>query len=274
VGRSHSREPERPLGRAWWLAPAGGRSALVSALAAPWPAARQSVTQRRGSVNAVGFARSVLAAPPAPDRLCRMLSQRVSRLFHGVVVVGTTLGCGGHAGDRKAPAASDTSPAPPEPDPALRFAPAVPASTTPATFPGAPRPDDCDSPEQFSCESFTAYPACAYYGVDCELAACSCDGSRPTRPDDCEHAQQFQCEPGLYGGYVVGCECDAMAPVEAAECDQPQQFQCSASAPDTSCVCNSDAPLDASACPASQRFSCRSYDPPTSCRCVMPIILR
>ena len=201
-----------------------------------------------------------------------MLSERVSRLFHGVVVVGTALGCGGQAGDRKAPVPSDTSPTPPEPDLAPR--PAVPASTTPATFPGAPRPDDCESSEQFSCEDFTAYPACAYYGVDCEQAACTCDGSRPTLPDDCQYPQQFQCEVGLISGYVVSCECNAAAPLRPAECDHPQQFQCYVSAPDTSCVCNRDAPLDASACPALQYFACQSYDPPSGCRCVTRIILR
>lgn len=203
-----------------------------------------------------------------------MLSERVSRLFHGVVVVGTALGCGGQGGGRKAPVPSDTSPKPPEPDAAPTLAPAVPASMTPAMFAGAPGPDDCERPEQFSCENFTAYPACAYYGVDCELAACSCDGSRPTTPDDCEYPQQFQCEPGLYGGYVVSCECNVLAPVQPAECNQAQQFQCNVSNPDTSCVCNPDAPLDASACPASRDFSCQSYDPPTGCRCVAQIILR
>lgn len=199
-----------------------------------------------------------------------MLSERVSRLFHGVVVVGTALGCGGQAGDRKAPMPSNTSPTPPEPD----AAPTPATSTTPATSPGALHPDDCESPEQFTCESFTAYSACANYGVDCELAACSCNESRPTRPDDCTHPQQFQCAAALDGGYIVGCECNAMAPLQSADCEQPQQFQCYTSTPETSCVCNPDAPLDPSACVAPQEFSCQSYDPPTGCRCITRIILR
>lgn len=203
-----------------------------------------------------------------------MLSERVSRLFHGVVVVGTALGCGGQAGDRKAPAPADTSPAPSDPDLAPNFDPVVPSSTTPATFPGAPRPEDCESPLQFGCESFSDYPRCAYYGVDCELAACRCDASRPTSPEGCQHPQQFQCEPDLYGGQIVGCECNALAPLQAGDCDQPQQYQCYSTGPDTSCVCNPDAPLDASACPSALDFACRSYDPPTGCRCVTRIILR
>ncbi|MEY2932512.1 MAG: hypothetical protein RL033_3261 [Pseudomonadota bacterium] len=217
------------------------------------------------------FARSGLVDRCVPDTLARMLSERVSRLFHGVVVVGSALGCGGQAGDDKAPVPSEPTPGA---DPAPSLAPAIPASTTPAAFPGAPRPEDCESPEQFSCKSFPAYPACAYYGVDCELAACGCDESRPARPDDCEYPQQFQCEPEPYGGYFVGCECNPDAPVQPGECEQPQHFQCFSTSPDTTCVCNPDAPINAGACPDAQNFSCQSYEPPTGCRCVTRIILR
>ncbi|MEO8184145.1 MAG: hypothetical protein ABI895_35445 [Deltaproteobacteria bacterium] len=203
-----------------------------------------------------------------PEYIPRVLSERVSRLFHGVVVVGAGLGCGGRAGDRDRPVAPSN---PPPLDPAQND---PSPSVTPATQPGAPRPDNCVQPSQFSCESFAHYPACAYYGVDCDLAQCACDATRPAVPGDCEYPEQFRCEPELYAGWVVGCHCDESAPVQPGECARPQQFQCNTSDPNTTCVCNTDAPLDAGACPAAQRFSCQSYDPPTGCHCISQIILR
>jgi hypothetical protein len=205
-----------------------------------------------------------------------VLNERVSRLFHGVVVVGTTLGCGGRGADRDRPFAQSDTP-PPDPAPgetSPNVAPALLGSVTPATQPGAPRPEDCEQPAQFSCMSFAHYPACAYYGVDCELAQCACDVTGPAVPDDCEHPQQFHCEPETYSGWVVGCRCDESAPLQPGECARPQQFQCNTSNPYTVCTCNTDAPLDASACPPAQRFSCQSYDPPTGCHCITQIILR
>jgi len=215
----------------------------------------------------------------------------VARLFHGIVVMGAALGCGGRSERVGAEGATGQGGA------RSGTAGAGPASGAPNTGAGAAGaaaggaaaggaagraviagPKDCAYYAQFdcadpdfwrNCQVFTPPPTCS---TDEANLNCFCNANAPQTAEDCPRTQQFTCW-GYYEQTVVGCRCDPNAPLAATDCAGTQQYHCRDLAPEAGCECNLDAPLAAADCTGRREFTCRSYEPPTDCKCVSTIIL-
>lgn len=182
---------------------------------------------------------------------------RVSRLFHGIVVVGSALGCSGRS----------TRAGEPESD----------ANSAAHELGAAARPRDCDHPEQFVCQDFELFYLCVTGGTGCnakEVDNCRCDPERPVAASSCAAPEQFSCEVSSFDGHPLGCRCDVTAPVDPSDCAAPQQFHCASLEPRMGCACDATAPLEASDCDPGQRLECQSYEPALGCQCIRTIILR
>jgi hypothetical protein len=190
---------------------------------------------------------------------------QAGRLFHTIVVVGASVGCG---------SSSESN----------GFASAVPvymdASTdTTAAFPASP--SDCPQPAQFHC-----------YGTGPNQ--CECNADAPNDICGCPRPGEFRCRDCLSTPPILGrcpnndgvdCFCNAdIAIAGPQDCPHPQQFTC-ASAPIVStsqgtfasygwfdsaeCSCDSSKPLSVADCGDSglTYFNC----PPTgSCAAGTP----
>jgi hypothetical protein len=161
-----------------------------------------------------------------------------SRLFHAIVVIGASIGCGGGRLAAEGVDASDGSPGPADADAALEedhAAPAVPeASVT--------RICDCQRPGTFRCS------ACASGSApiegrcpDNDGVRCFCDDSiKIAAPTDCEHPEQFACQylpdsDAAIEGFGFGvndwfafanCTCDPTRPLSASQCTCDCRLQC------------------------------------------------
>jgi hypothetical protein len=195
---------------------------------------------------------------------------RPGKLFHAIVVVGASLGCGGvtsssksgeeggaghPAGPLDASGAADGG----------ESAEADACSDANGCGPPAPQTMcDCARPGEFRCAS------CPIGGdppVDGRClsgfgsgagAGCVCDTSVPVAaPTDCPHPQQFTCTS--YSGPTAysSCSCDPSAPLSQSDCASGTTFQCQATGP----ICP---PADAgfTAGGESQRFACYCGPPP------------
>jgi hypothetical protein len=183
------------------------------------------------------------------------VTAKASRLFHTVVVVGASLGCGGESVtlSRDAPDGASTTK---RPDAARDVsASSRDVSTTPRD--GAEGPAsycECERPGTFRCTSCRS--GVGPYSGRCpnlDGVGCSCDESiRIASPSDCDEAAQFQCAmaPAIYedagsgplDGQVlfpsatpypagwfdfVDCSCNAKAPLSARDCaDGGVPFSC------------------------------------------------
>jgi hypothetical protein len=188
----------------------------------------------------------------------------VSRLFQGIVVAGTALGCGGRFSERQS---SEREPA----------SGVEPTDAQAAPSRAAITPLDCDHTEQFACADFDLFYDCVLSGSCTPTDAtgdCRCEGDRPSSALDCDAPEQFTCESLIYDGHRIGCRCDTAAPTGPGECDRPEQFRCAAPAPRSGCVCDLQAPSSASDCSDLERFECQSYDPPVGCICTSTTIVR
>ncbi len=182
-----------------------------------------------------------------------MTSMRASRLFHTIVVVGASIGCGG----------SDAT--------------SVVASGGPAPLDAARSlsPRDCASTAQYACDP---------------SGACACNVQAPQSPCDCARPGEFRCEgcvsgPPMLGrcpyGDGTGCFCNTSIAVAApTDCEQPQQFTCRTSPAIgnvydaglasvslgaslvwydfADCSCDPTRPLGPADCPANTVFVCSS----------------
>lgn len=162
-----------------------------------------------------------------------------SRLFHTIVVVGASIGCGGGLAAEPADA-SDESPGPADADAGAveedANAPSIPEA-------GVKSICDCERPGTFRCA------ACASgsppYEGRCRAndgVRCFCDDSIPiAAPTDCEHPEQFVCQylpesDAAIEGFGFGvndwfafanCACDPTRPLSASQCTCAQcDFRC------------------------------------------------
>jgi hypothetical protein len=186
-----------------------------------------------------------------------------SRLFHTIVVVGASLGCG----SSEQPAA----PAAPGPDASEPPTGSLDASGSSdvagdagALVASPVSICDCPRPGEFRCHACASGDAPIQGRCQrVDGTECFCDKSVPiAAPTDCAHPEQFVCSlgPGLDAAAppsaqtvddwfaFVDCRCDATGPLMASQCTCEQcTFQCA-----TSTGCDSPG-LDAD---ASLRWSC------------------
>src|ERR1700722_10915750 len=155
-----------------------------------------------------------------------------SRLFHTIVVVGASLGCGS---SEQAPATGAPGADAAGPPIGALDASGVPDAASDTSAPVVPSSIcDCARPGEFRCH------ACA--GGDAPIQGrcqkddgteCFCDTSVPiAAPTDCAHPEQFVCSsgPGLDAAATpfsltvndwfafVDCHCDATGPLMASQC--------------------------------------------------------
>lgn len=170
----------------------------------------------------------------------RMLQRRAARLFRGVVLAGSALGCGARV-DEPAEENAARSPAASEPrsDEPAQWPPSA-AATTAATNTPAP---------------VTGAPSVPAAGPDVLI---------PPPPPDCQANQQPRCT-AQGSSAALACTCEAIVPRSAADCARPEQFQC-ADAGAGACSC--DAPGVEPGCPGLQRWYCAGYAPQSPCRCL------
>jgi hypothetical protein len=145
-----------------------------------------------------------------------------ARLFHTIVVVGASLGCGG-GGDVRPPADASTP---------TSFG----GDVTTARADGAPtNVCDCARPGTFRCRACASGKSpirgrC----LDNDGVGCECDVSVPiAAPGDCPHPEQFVCNASPdYASAILGagfpsddwyafadCSCDPTLPVLPSDCD-------------------------------------------------------
>jgi hypothetical protein len=157
---------------------------------------------------------------------------RPSQLFHTVVVIGASLGCGSGA--------------------ALHTAGGAGGAGGAAGNGGAPAdagltPFDCAATEEFTCPP--------------DGGACSCNANAPRSICDCARPGEFKCTGCIVGSPVsgrcpnddgVGCYCDKTVAIAApTDCAHTEQFTCTFF-PDylsfTNCMCDPSAPYLDSMC--------------------------
>jgi hypothetical protein len=163
-----------------------------------------------------------------------------SRLFHSIVVMGASIGCGsGRVAPAPVDAARDAADASlgsfgDDGDAKAGDADAIGDGASPRSM------CDCARPGTFRCQACASGSApvegrCRYS----DGTGCTCDESvRIATPTDCEHPEQFVCAdyPGAdatTGGYgvppniqswfgFVDCYCDSTRPILASQCTCPQ----------------------------------------------------
>jgi hypothetical protein len=176
-----------------------------------------------------------------------VMGARASRLFHSIVVVGASLGCGGgsHVSTGFAGAAPG---APAEGEPDAGRSPAQPV-VAPAGDGGPAGVCDCARPGTFRCSHCSSDVGpidgrCPNGdGVDCV-----CDPTvKIAAPRDCAHPEQFTC---------------ALAPGVDAAIGPTNGFGATDWYAFADCACNASVPLDAGQCAdAGEVLRCESFDP-------------
>jgi hypothetical protein len=193
-----------------------------------------------------------------------MDDQRPARLFLSVVVVGARLaGCGGEASDEDEEAAprdssGDNQPAGAPTSPGVSPGATPPVGSEPTSvFPQVP--DDCASPQQFSCAD--GFPSATVDG-------CVCDESAPLDASDCASDLEFACD-GSVGFHYYGCQCDEALGSSLALLCQPQAaLRCEQFLPrHDRCTCDADAPTTQADCEPDGVLKCASMRPVFGCRC-------
>jgi hypothetical protein len=158
---------------------------------------------------------------------------RPSQLFHTVVVIGASLGCGSAAAVHTAGGAGGAD--------GNGGAPADAGPRGPKT------PFDCAATEDFTCPS--------------DGGACTCNANAPLSICDCARPGEFKCTGCIVGSPIsgrcpnndgVGCYCDTTVAIAApTDCAHTEQFTCTW-LPDyltfTNCTCDTTAPYLDSMC--------------------------
>jgi hypothetical protein len=191
---------------------------------------------------------------------------RPGKLFHAIVVVGASIGCGGATSSSKSGdgggAGQPTGPLDgSEPDQGAESAAGDACSGSSGCGPSGPRSMcDCARPAEFMCASCPiggdppVNGRCLSGDGTGAGAGCVCDTSVPVAaPTDCPHTQQFNCTAYVGPTAYSSCSCDMTAPLSQSDCAAGTTFQCGGTWP----VCLPvDAGLGVGVGGENQRFAC------------------
>jgi hypothetical protein len=202
---------------------------------------------------------------------------RAGSLFHTIVVVGASVGCGSTSSTAEFSAEGPSK---------------ADSGSEAGSSTGPTNPRDCLLPSQFHCD-------------DTDRGTCSCNADAPNGPCDCPRPGEFRCRECLSGPSVLGvcpnddgvdCFCNAsIAVASPTDCPHPEQFTCSPppqliglDGPNieyAECACDPTRPLSASDCTDNDQFAClgniscpvgspaaEAINEPFDCRCLPPVV--
>ncbi|MEZ4300665.1 MAG: hypothetical protein R3B70_37355 [Polyangiaceae bacterium] len=162
-----------------------------------------------------------------------MLSSRIDRLFHSLVVLGAAMGAGcdphvevpgatGGSGGGQGGSGASTSMGGSTGTTSGSVGPGSTGSTGSGTTTDsyAKDPSDCEYTSQFACNA---------------EGTCHCDPSLPKGPEDCLSTADFSCLE--YMPEYVTCYCYEPAPDKPEDCDDPTFFHCAIDNPPIGCYC-------------------------------------
>jgi hypothetical protein len=172
---------------------------------------------------------------------------RAARLFHTVVVMGTSLGtaCGGRSVENGSDGANTAG---------------ATASANGGTQ-SVSSPNECRYVSQYHCDSYEP------------PTHCRCDPSRPQNAAACGGAPKFFCAQAVCGSGSdiclkptapnADCHCLAEAPNAPSDCPGgPGQFECNSYSPEfQGCACNPTLPANPTDCSPTDSFECAGYEP-------------
>jgi hypothetical protein len=192
-----------------------------------------------------------------------------AKLFHAIVVVGASLGCGGVSASSKSgdeggagrPAGPLDASEPPEGGES-----AAGDACSDSSACGPQGMCDCARPGEFRCTSCPIGDPpvdgrCLSGDGTGAGAGCVCDTTVPVAaPTDCAYPQQFTCTSYLGPTAYSSCSCNPSAPLSQSDCEAGADFQCLGTTP----ICR---PADAGLLGGeSQQFACYCGPPPVVIR--------